>query len=188
MINDLDNTTPEHLDTPDDTPIQDTVDDSFFGTTRSTISTEPGRDKEVAQLYEERQQITQAANQIAAVLANSGKTVSRVLQAASQCIMRTVMIPPGGVAERLLSEHYERSVARVWIPTEGIACISTHQVSTQFDIAANNIPSNAIVVRGAVAGLNPQIYEFRTTDGLWAILDAGITTPTAVCVMEEFVS
>jgi hypothetical protein len=178
---------PDYDDLPSDEQeisIQETVDTGAFGVSKRLIGYEPSREQEAEALLIERNAITEAARQIAMVLANSGKQVSRVQSVASQCIMRTVLVPAGVVAEKLVSENFERSKLKIWVPAGATISIATTQINGTFTVASGIIPSNCIVLVGSISA--PTIYEVVTTDQLYALADTNVTTATPVCILEEF--
>lgn len=173
----------EHLEVlPDqnEVDIMESVDDNAFGVTGRRLDYEPSREQEAQALAQERNDIATAAREIAMVLANTGKQVSRVQPIASQSIMRTVSVPSGYVAEKLVSENFERSSLKIEVMGDEPIAISTTQINATFALASNEIPSNSIV-------LNPgRVYEIRTTDSLYALAEASVIVPTNVCILEEF--
>lgn len=187
-----DTQTYEHQETlpdQDEVAIQETVDSQALGVTHTSIppvDSQPDQSKEVMDIYAERQDIARAARQLALVLENSGKTVSKVIQSSSQIIMRTILVRPGA-SEKLLSENFQRSVARLWLPIpETVMAVSNLQINSTFDLTASEIPASSVVIFGTAFG--PYPYEFRTTDQLWGILEGDAASAIPVCVLEEFIS
>jgi hypothetical protein len=179
----------EDIPDQDEIGTQETVDRMALGVTNSSMSpvgTEPDRSREVEAMAVERAAIHDAAIQLARILANSGDTVSKVLQQASQCIMRTVYVPFGGNSEKLLAENFDRSVARIWLPAVSTLAIATTQIVSPFAAATAEFPMNSVQISTTATEI--VVWEFRTTDTLWAKCDSAAIAPVAVCILEEFIS
>jgi hypothetical protein len=179
----------ETLPDQDEIATQETVDSMVLGVTNTSIppvGTEPDRSREVEAMVAERDAIHKAAIQLARILENAGGTVSKVMQNASQCIMRTVYIPFGGNSEKLLAENFDRSVARIWLPAVSALAVATSQISSNYAAASAEYPMNSVQIFTTASEI--VVWEFRTTDSLWAKCDAAAIAPVAVCILEEFIS
>jgi DNA-binding transcriptional regulator YiaG len=149
--------------------------------------------KEVGQIAFNRRNAQLAVQELAAVLNVAGKTVSRVSQAASQVVMRTIQCP-ANVAVKLVGENFDRSCLRITpigtvTVVSGLGAIGIDpNINTQsFNPTVGSYPFNAAVFRIAafdVANVSTPAIELRTVTDVWMMA----TIACVVGVIEEFVS
>ena len=186
---------PEHYldDDPDTADIQQTV-ESLAGT---DFSIQPDKTKEVQQLIVDRQEIDAVGRQLAATLDVSNSRVSRVIDAASETVIRTVFVN-GNQPSKLCNVHQYRSRLRLWLPsypeTGAYQVAIGRDQNIQFDTSVNMWPTNAVVIMGPIAATSAAIvpyvvHEFRTVRELWALAEDTIDDlEIPICIVEEFVS
>lgn len=175
----------EELPDQDETEIQETVDDSFLGTSHNfSVS---GKEKEVQAIAVERHELQTAARQLAAALDRSGVPAQKTLSVASQCITRTVVVPFGPTPTKVVSNNEQRTLLRiraydVAAPVE--VFLSTLPISGSFSgVATLDIPSSSIVIDGTM-----QYIEIATTGEIWAMLPSTAVASAVLSIVEEFVS
>lgn len=170
----------EDLPDQDEIGIQGRVRNAFFGVTPpATVPGEPSREQEAQALVDERRTLTAAAAELAQTLALSERTVSRVIQTASQTVYRTVNVP-SGPSVRLLSKNFERSRVLIRPLVQVVIAISNMPIEP-FDMGS---PVSAALLEYNAA---MPYLELRTTDEVWCrVVTGGIDS--YVSMIEDFVS
>jgi hypothetical protein len=145
----------------------------------------PGKDKEAIEIAVERYAAAAVAQELALTLNAAKGHVSRVIQASSEIIFRTIIVPKTH-AVNIVRTNYERSRVTLWVPNDVLTSVVSVAIGNdqtlQYDSSTLSVPSNGVLIS------NPQ--EFRTVRELWAIADNGDATSSyaVVCAVEEFVS